>query len=378
VAIQGFLKPRLARLGKIRLGKRAISAKSGNEYPSDLPHFGVPEEVADVYGDAPTELDVMVPSCDFDEFCPIELQRWGTDERKLCHSKDGETALRWSDAVGGWEEIPCAYQDCPYYGKAKGQGCDERGNLFLILPRVSLGGVYQIDTGSRNGLNNVANEFATFQTILRNLTGSSDMIRGVVFRLTRELETLHYVENGARKPVEKYILHLRAPNLSMERAQELAAAYRGNAQVPMLGTGETIPLPPLPSDDDRMLPQLPAPAAMPEPVEECPTDLVPGATPLGPDLGQKAAWAALIEQVKALGKTTQQVEVAARSAIRSVARDAETFDDLAGDTEASAAIDALANMIQHWQEQAKEKQSQPEPESKQPAATDAPAENLSF
>lgn len=383
MAIQGFLRPRLARLGKIRLGKKAISAKSGNEYPSDLPSFRVPEEVAAVYGEDPNELDVMVPSCSFDEFCPIELQRWGADERKLCHSKDGETALRWSDGIGGWEEVPCAYKDCPFYGKGKGQGCDERGNLMLILPRVSLGGVYQIDTGSRNGLNNLLSEFTTFQTILNNLTGNGDMVRAVVFRLTRELETLHYVEGGVRKPVEKYILHLRAPNLSIEKAQQLAAQFRGNAGGPLLGDGQAVIMPSLGSgsDDERVLPALPPVAELPEVPDECPNDLVAGASPVGPSLGQKTAFAALMEQVNNLA---ERMTIAAPSTAdamakrranfesslaRAINKQASKFDDLEGETEAVEALKRAEAAVIFWQEECEAEealggqQAAPEPEA---------------
>lgn len=376
--LKGFLKPRLARLGKIRLGERAISKNSGKEYPSDLPTFRVPEEVAAIYGDDPTELDVMVPSADFDAFCPIELQRWGADERKLCCSKDGETALRWNDEIGGLEEIPCAYQDCPYYGKAKGQGCDERGNLFLILPKVSLGGVYQVDTGSRTGLNNLNNEFVTFQTILNNLTGNGDMVRAVIFKLTRELETLHYIDNGVRKPVQKYILHLRAPNLSMEKAQQLAAQFRGNAGTPLLSSGEAIALPAMTSDDERVLPELPPAAELPEAVDECPKDLVPGASPVGPDLGQKSAWAALLEQVAALGKS---VTTAEKSVCQAVSKgEADRFEDLAGADEAGAALEMLAGMVQKWQGEGQTKPEAAAAKKTQPQArkATAPPANMSF
>ncbi len=369
--LNDFIKPRLARLGKIRLGKRAISAKSGNEYPSDLPHFRVPEEVAAVYGEEPTELDVMVPSADFGEFCTIELQRWGADERKICHSSDGETALRWSDQSGGWEEVACGHQDCPFYGKGKGQGCDERGNLYLIMPKVSLGGVYQIDTGSRHGLNNIHNEFETFRTILSNLTGCPDLVRGVIFRLTRELQTVHYVENGERKPVQKYLLHLKAPNLSMEQAQQLAAQYRGQ-QVPLLGNGAPLPLP----EGIAALPQLPPKAELPEPVDECPADLVAGASPVGPDLGQKSAWAALLEQVAEMGKDVGRFE---STICRNVNREASRFDDLAGQTEAPAALQQAADAIANYQTKQQQQRQpapepQPEPEPQQPAATAAKAQ----
>ena len=358
--IKGFLRPRLARLGKIRLGKKAISAKTKNEYPADLPHFRVPEEVAAVYGEEPSELDVMVPSSDFDEFCPTELQRWGADERKICHSKDGETALCWSDEIGGWEEIPCAYKECPHFGKAKGQGCDERGNLYVILPRVSLGGVYQIDTGSRTGLTNILSEFTTFQTILGNLTGNSDMIRAVVFRLTREKETLHYLDGKVRKPVEKYVLHLRAPNLSMERAQQLAAQYRGN-QTPLLSSGEAMALPAMASDDDRVLPQLPAPAELPPPSEECPQDLVPGASPVGPDLARKNDFAGLKQSLRNICRDHLEFDSSMEATLkqrwasfeatvaRSVNSEASKFDDLAGETEAVEALKLAGEMVAKWQ-----------------------------
>lgn len=359
--LRDFIKPRLARLGKIRLGTKALSGK-GNEYPKDLPSFRVPEEVAVVYGDEPTSLDVMVPCAEFAEFCPIELQLWGADERKICHSKDGQTAMRWSDEKSAWEEVPCAYKDCPKYGKKRGQGCDERGSLMVILPQVSLAGVYQVDTGSRTGLGNLYNEYETFRQVLHNLTGNGDAVRAVVFRLTRELDALHYVdESGARQKVDKYILHLRAPNLGLPQAQQLAARF-GRGGAPMLSTGESLQLPDPDGDDlcARVLPGIPPAADLPEDaLEECPCDLVPNASPVGADIGQKAAWAALMAQAKSLGLDTNKGEVAL---CRQISRDAVRFDDLTSE-EATVALERMgAAVCKRQAEQAAEPKQEPAPE----------------
>jgi len=46
---------RLPRLGIIRLGIKAISEKTGNEYPKEVPYFVAPDEVRSIYGEQPTE-----------------------------------------------------------------------------------------------------------------------------------------------------------------------------------------------------------------------------------------------------------------------------------------------------------------------------------
>ena len=46
-------KRRLPRLGKIRLGVKAISQKSGKEYPKETDYFVCPPEVQAVYGEKP-------------------------------------------------------------------------------------------------------------------------------------------------------------------------------------------------------------------------------------------------------------------------------------------------------------------------------------
>jgi hypothetical protein len=393
--IKGFLRPLLARLGKIRLGRKAVSPNGGMEHPADLTGFRVPEDVAAVYGEEPTELDVMLPSANIDDWFPHELQRWGTGEKLLCRG-DGECARCWSDEAGGWTDIPCGYQECPFYGKAKGQGCTERGSLMVFLPRVSLNGVYQIDTGSWYGMSHIHDEFRTLQTMLTNLTGNPDIVRAVRFKLTREVETVNYYDGTARKSVTKALLHLRAPNLSEEKALQLAAQFRGGLSGPLMGDGSTLPVPELGPAEDDELPMLPPAGDLPDDVlDEIAPDLVAGASPTGPDMGQRVAFAALQESVnlqceKLMGLAPElEVKMKKRAAnfesvlARAANKDASKFADLDGATEAPQMLERAAEWVAKWQEELEAEQAlrddsppvpQPEPDfDGQPEAEPAPA-----
>ena len=46
---------RMPRLGKIRLGVKKTSDKTGAEYPSAVDYFVCPDEVKSVYGEQPKE-----------------------------------------------------------------------------------------------------------------------------------------------------------------------------------------------------------------------------------------------------------------------------------------------------------------------------------
>ena len=52
---------RITRLGKIHLGIKRISEKTGKEYPSATDYFVCPPEITEVYGEKPVKLDIMFP-----------------------------------------------------------------------------------------------------------------------------------------------------------------------------------------------------------------------------------------------------------------------------------------------------------------------------
>lgn len=386
MAIKGFLKQeRFANLGTIRLGRRVTSGN--RDHPEDGNTFIVPQEVAEAlhpvtvagevkwlpYGNEPTSLEIMVPSSDFEVWCPQELQRWAADERLLCHG-DGETAERWDEEKACWSKIDCPYKECELFGPGKGKGCDERGTLHVILPYVSMMGIYKINTGSRHGLSNLRDEFNTALNAAVNLSGTPEMVRAITFVLTREFKTVHYLQGGVRKPSNKYLLHMRAPNLTLMEAQRLSAAFGVNRGGPMLSTGETLTMPGLPAMPQTETPALPAPPAlaMPEPgPPECPKDLVPGASKPGPSVGAREAWAKLLEQVAEIKGKDALPKVEAE-VCRAITPDAAKFIDLDGETEAPAALKRLSEMLRHWQKQ-QTQETAPAEKPKAAAAAEKPA-----
>jgi hypothetical protein len=134
---------RLPRLGKIRLGVKGISPK-GISYPIEKDHFVVPQEVADVYGTAPKELDVMFPVDDPEVVFPQRLVWFGQSKGPKCIG-DGEKASRLNEK-GEWEDRECP---CELLKEKK---CAQRAHLLVILPQVTMGGVYQIDCSSYHSI----------------------------------------------------------------------------------------------------------------------------------------------------------------------------------------------------------------------------------
>lgn len=358
--IIGFLRERLPRLGKIRLGEKAVSPKSGKEYPKDTEHFNVPEEVAEVYGDAPTELDVMVPCVDIEQWFPYALKRYGMD-RLLCRG-DGETATCFNEQTGDWDERPCAYHDCEFYQAKK---CTEVGNLMVVLPKVNIFGVYQIDTGSWHGINNVYNAYNAFLQRVVDITGDPTNALRVQFRLVRQKQTLEYTDSGTRKTVEKCILNLIPPTLTFDGALQLAAQFREQRSLPGQANVPALPA----ADYDE-----PFDREAPEPDEAQPTDLYPNAAPVGPDMGLVIAWDALLEQVSALGKNEA---AAIKTVLKQVDKEATQFADLSED-DAQAAIDKLTIMVQNWQGEGATPKQAPAPEPVAATATADAQEGLSF
>ncbi|WP_434576892.1 hypothetical protein [Thermoanaerobacterium thermosaccharolyticum] len=147
---------KIARLGKIHLGEKKTSEKSGNLYPSATDFFVVhqdantPKEIADkfhqIYGDRPKELNIMFPLDDPEKFFPQWLKRYANGT--LVCKGDGEKAIETEPKTGERKEIQCKYKNCPYYQKKQ---CREIGNLQFYVSEIP-GGVFQIDTSSYNSI----------------------------------------------------------------------------------------------------------------------------------------------------------------------------------------------------------------------------------
>ena len=89
---------RLPRLGKIRLGERAVN-EAGKEYPRATEHFVVPAEVQEVFGEiAPTSLEIMFPVEDQGVFASQFYRSYSRTRGLVCKG-DGDRAARLIDVA---------------------------------------------------------------------------------------------------------------------------------------------------------------------------------------------------------------------------------------------------------------------------------------
>ena len=137
---------RMPRLGKIRLGKK-VKGPNGT-YPTEVDYF-IFDDHAHVaklgFGDKPEDLkaiDVMLPSESIEECFPTALKSYKT--AGLFCEGDGEKALRRAPD-GSWQERECP---CELYTKEK-PDCKQVAVLNVIVPKISVGGVFQCVTSSK-------------------------------------------------------------------------------------------------------------------------------------------------------------------------------------------------------------------------------------
>lgn len=175
---------RLPRLGIIKLGTKEISEKSGKEYPKESPFFVCPPEVKAIFGDEPTDIDVMFPMADREIIFPQSYRYYGSGKGLKCEG-DEVNASRKNEQTGEWEDFDCA--TCPLRLEQDGKAavCKPRAFLQVIIPRVSVGGVYQISTTSRTTIVNINSGLDYVQTVV----GRVQMVPLTLRR--RPMETHH-------------------------------------------------------------------------------------------------------------------------------------------------------------------------------------------
>lgn len=143
---------RLPRAGKIRLGIKQKSARTGKEFPKETEFFVCPPEVERVFGKDPKQLRVMLPTENEDMVLRQYYASYKQNHRLQCQG-DGERAERRTfkklgenEVEAGTEHLACpGPEECDF---AKEHGCKARTDLMVIIPEVSMGAAYQLSTGS--------------------------------------------------------------------------------------------------------------------------------------------------------------------------------------------------------------------------------------
>lgn len=206
---------RLPRLGKVRLGIK-VKTQTGKEYPKEVAWFVCPPEVRAIYGERPLELDIMFPVEDELACFPQAYKWYGATQGLRCKG-NGEIALRrWVDCteeqkartdIGDKEGL--VEVDCPC--EKLGKECGSSGNLMVLLPKVSIGGCYQIDTGSVTNIitiNSFINYLREITTTPRNPQGRIALIPLILRRISQEMT---YVDVGVTYKSTHYLLQMDIP-----------------------------------------------------------------------------------------------------------------------------------------------------------------------
>ena len=216
---------RMPRVGKLRLGIKATSKKTGNQFPKAVDYFvcnadaSTSAEAAQafraVYGDKPRSVDIMFPTDDMTQFFPQFYRRYGSGSGLLCKG-DGITANAVDPETGEFSEIDCCPPECEWAAK---QHCRPVGTLMFMMPKVPGLGCWQIDTSSVNSIINL-NSAIDF---IKGLTGGR--IAGIPLRLVVKPKEVQV--EGRKKVV--YVLDLAHDQLRL--ADVLQASQQTLAQL---------------------------------------------------------------------------------------------------------------------------------------------------
>lgn len=236
--IKGITEKRvIPRLGKIRLGKMEPTKDGKGTRPQNVDYFVVPPEVAAVFGEKPTKLDVVLPLEDMSLVFPQYLKRY-TYSALACKG-DGEKANETVVATGELKEIPCNPDLCQYYQEKK---CKSLASLMFLIPSVPGMGVWQMDTTSYYAMVGINNSLELIRMTLGRISGVPLELRRVSKTImtrekgkqvkrdieTVELQTTMTLAELARLPANPYALdagkvQIEAPKDDDEPDEELVA-----------------------------------------------------------------------------------------------------------------------------------------------------------
>lgn len=204
---------RFPRAGKIHLGEKRLSEKTGREYPTAVDYFVWPEEYAEeltrLFGERAREIIIMFPVDDRELVAPQWYKRYGASSGLVCRG-DGETAICRTE-TGELAEIECPGRECEWYQQ---KHCRHVMNLQFVIPELVSEGVWQIDTSSYHSIVN----FNSSWDYIRALTGG----RIAMIPLRLRLVPKEVSPDGRKKVV--HVLELRlAERMGLDRLRALAS-----------------------------------------------------------------------------------------------------------------------------------------------------------
>jgi hypothetical protein len=256
---------RIPRIGKIHLGHK--HPEKG--YPMKDDHFvfnekipaEVKAEIAKLYGNKVTSLDIIIPTEDDEYWCSQYYRLYSASQGLICKGDGTIATCKIDTATGAYPNkdtkkvithsgLSCAGKECPSYKEGK---CHEVMNLQFLMPKVAGLGIWQIDTGSINSIINI-------NSCAELIRGLFKRISMIPLKLTLEPKEVNNPESGKKQTV--FVLNLRHTG----NLYELIEQCKGLQQ--QLGV---LALPPAPDDEtipDDTEPEPPDPVQAQKDIDE--------------------------------------------------------------------------------------------------------------
>jgi hypothetical protein len=150
----------------------------------------VADEIHRVYGDEPTELNIVFPYKEVAWCVDANFVRYGVSE---LHCKGNAKTARIPGENGQFKEIECLGYDCEMY---KSKKCKIMGTIKFIVEGINSVGIFQIDTGSMESIQNV-------RSVLNYLSQTKGDITKLKFKLifNRKVKKIFGTSQTATVPI---------------------------------------------------------------------------------------------------------------------------------------------------------------------------------
>jgi Recombination directionality factor-like len=279
---------RLQRGGRVRLGNKGVSQKSGKEYPRELDHFNLEDAPAlqEFYGPGEVRrIPAFFPVDDARTILDLAYMAYGASGWK-CRGNGVEALRRDTDTM-----IECLGEDCP--GVKKGE-CKRQGRLTFLCYEVPGLRVYDFVTSSWRTIENAL----AFIQMLQGLWGHIDRIPFVMLR--EPYQTSYTDESGKQHAqthhcvsfdVEASFLDVKRlgaggnfelPEAPMECADDMYPKSLQERELKALGTAEDPEVIPAEKPRPLLAPHVPQ-APPPDPVTPLEADIAQGFEICGTD-----------------------------------------------------------------------------------------------
>lgn len=210
----------LPRVGKIKIGKKAIS-RNGKEYPTSVDYF-IPDGkyaalFTKAYGEQPHTIQIIFPEDDPAKVC-CEFYEYRDDKGQLIAKGDGVTFDVWNGTkyqTFTTEQYPDIMQRVQAKipnasARSTGDGWRVRLTLNFIIPLVrGIAGIWTFETnGSASSIPQIRDTFDA-------MAKAKGFVKGIIFDLNVKFAQSQKPDNKSRFPVVSLVPNESEENVTL-------------------------------------------------------------------------------------------------------------------------------------------------------------------